>query len=256
MHRPVSGFPNRDPGELAPNDRLNRLVAALPSADRVRLLAHGEPVQLQFGQVLREPGEPTRHVYFPTDCVIAQIASVDGHPGLEVGMIGCEGMLGCRVGLGSAREPFKALVQCAGRAWRVGVHPFRAELAASAALRRTLDRYVSVLMTQRANAAGCLRYHEIGPRLARWLLMSQDRAGSDRFRVTHQFLAGMLGVRRVGVTVAAGELQRRGLIAYHRGELSVLDREGLERAACSCYASDRQAYAHEMRAARGPVTCA
>jgi CRP-like cAMP-binding protein len=201
-------------------------------------------------------------VYFPTDSVIAQTAGVDGHPGLEVGMIGHEGMLGSCVGLGSAREPFKALVQGAGLAWRLGLQPFRAELAASAALRRTLGRYVSVLMTQRANAAVCLRYHEIGPRLARWLLMSQDRAGTDHFRVTHEFLAGMLGVRRVGVTLAAGELQRGGLIAYHRGELSVLDRQSLERAACSCYESDRQVYAHEMRtrclrllATPGPMTC-
>jgi CRP-like cAMP-binding protein len=247
---------DRSPTTPSPRERPNLLVASLPQADRERLLARGEPVRLEFGEVLREPGQPTRHVYFPTDSVIAQIASVDGHPGLEVGMIGCEGMLGSRVGLGSAREPFKALVQGAGLAWRVALQPFRAELAASAALRRTLGRYVSVLMTQRAHAAVCLRYHEIGPRLARWLLMSVDRAGSDRFRVTHEFLAGMLGVRRVGVTVAAGELQRHGLITYHRGELSVLDREGLERAACSCYESDRQAYAHEMRAPPGPMTCA
>jgi CRP-like cAMP-binding protein len=102
-------------------------------------------------------------------------------------------------------------------------------------------------MTQRAISAGCLRYHEIGPRLARWLLMSQDRAGSDRVHVTHEFLACMLGVRRVGVTLAAGEFQRRGLIAYHRGELNVLDRAGLEAAACSCYAAERQAYEREMR---------
>jgi CRP-like cAMP-binding protein len=248
---PLAGLVARAPAAAAgpplPREPQNELLSMLPRPDRARLLARCEPVQLVLGQVLRETGEPTRHVYFPTASFISLIAVVDRHPGLEVGMIGREGMLGSHVGLGSGGEPFKALVQGAGPAWRIPVRLFRAELAQSAALRRMLGRYVSALMTQRAISAGCLRYHEIGPRLARWLLMSQDRAGSDRVHVTHEFLACMLGVRRVGVTLAAGEFQRRGLIAYHRGELTVLDRAGLEAAACSCYAAERQAYEREMR---------
>lgn len=219
----------------------------LPAPDCARLLARSEPVELALGQVLQEPGEPTRLVWFPTASFISLLAVVDHHQGLEVGMIGREGMLGSQAGLGSGGEPFKAVVQGAGPTWRIPVRLFRAELARSAALRRVLGRYVGALMTQRAISAGCLHFHEIGPRLARWLLMGQDRAGCNRFQVTHEFLAHRLGVRRVGVTLAAGELQRRGLIAYHRGELTVLDRAGLEAAACSCYAAERQAYEREMR---------
>jgi len=143
-------------------------------------------------------------------------------------------------------EPLKALVQGAGEAWRVAVRPFRAELAHSPALRRALGRYLLVLMAQRATSAGCMRFHEVGPRLARWLLMSQDRARSNQFRVTHEFLAYMLGVRRVGVTAAAGELHRRGLIEYHRGEMKILDRQGLESASCSCYSADERMYSESM----------
>jgi CRP-like cAMP-binding protein len=231
----------------APHEPQNELLSRLPSADRARLLACCEPVQLVLGQVLHESGEPLRQVYFPVASFISLIAVVDHHQGLEVGMIGREGMLGSQVGLGSGGEPFRAVVLGPGPAWRIPVRLFRAELARSAAQRRVLGRYVSALMTQRAISAGCLHYHEIGPRLARWLLMGQDRAGRDRFDVTHEFLANLLGVRRVGVTLAAGELQRRGLIACHRGELTVLDRAGLEAAACSCYTAERQAYEREMR---------
>jgi CRP-like cAMP-binding protein len=193
--------------------------------------------------VLCERGEVTRYVYFPTEGFISLVAQADQHPGLEVGMVGREGMLGAQLALGVAVSPLRALVQGAGTARRIGRGAFRRELAQSGALKRALDRYLSVLMAQLAGSAGCLRFHRIGPRLARWLLMSQDRAHADRFHVTHEFLAYMLGVRRVGITVAASELQRSGLIAYHRGELTVLDRPGLEAAACSCFESDRRAYA-------------
>ncbi|MFN0186730.1 MAG: Crp/Fnr family transcriptional regulator, partial [Aquabacterium sp.] len=133
-----------------------------------------------------------------------------------------------------------------GEAWRIGAVAFRAELARSAPLRRLLGRYLYVLMTQLAGSAACLRFHQIGPRLARWLLMSHDRAGARSFRITHEFLAYMLGVRRVGITTAAGGLQRRGLIEYHRGEVTVLDRQRLEGAACDCYQDDRAAYARTI----------
>ena len=220
----------------------NHLIELLPGKDRLRLLAVCEPVELVLAQVLCEPGQPTRHVYFPTHGFISLVAKIDGEPALEVGMVGREGMLGAQLALGVLTAPLHALVQGPGAAWRVATAAFRRELAGSVALQRGLNRYLYVLMAQLASSAACLRFHLIGPRLARWLLMSQDRAHSNSFHVTQEFLAYMLGVRRVGITSAAGVLQRAGLITYHRGNLTVLDRSGLEAAACDCYAADRKAY--------------
>ena len=220
----------------------NRLISSLPQLDRARLLSVCEPVSLTLAQVLCEPRKPMRYVYFPTDGFISLVVVVEGSPGVEVGMVGSEGMLGAHVALGVATAPLHALVQGAGTALRISAATFKKELASSAALQRALNRYVYVLMSQLANSAGCLRFHLIGPRLARWLLMSQDRSHSKSFHVTQEFLAFMLGVRRVGITSAAGILQRAGLIEYRRGELTVLDRKGLEAAACSCYATDRAGY--------------
>jgi CRP-like cAMP-binding protein len=224
----------------------NLLIARLPRAERTRLLAACEATPLVLGEVLYEPNKAMRHVYFPIDGFVSLIAPLDGKPALEVGMVGREGMVGAPLALGVATAPLHALVQGAGSAWRIGSTAFRAELARSPALKRTLDRYVYVLMVQLAASATCLRFHQIGPRLARWLLMSHDRAHVDQFHVTHEFLAYMLGVRRVGITAAAGLLQRGGLIEYHRGELKVLDRPGLEAAACGCYGGDTQAYAQQL----------
>ena len=220
----------------------NRLIELLPCKDREHLLADCESVQLVLSEVLCQRGTPTRHVYFPVDGFISLLARIEAHPGLEVGMVGREGMVGAQLVLGVPIAPLHALVQGPGAAWRISTAAFRRQLAASAALRNGLNRYLYVLMAQLATSAACLRYHQIGPRLARWLLMSQDRAHADHFHITQEFLAYMLGVRRVGVTLAAGALQDRGLIAYHRGELSVLDRSGLEAAACGCYAADQRAY--------------
>jgi CRP-like cAMP-binding protein len=192
--------------------------------------------------VLCERGTPARHVYFPTEGFVSLVTMIDDSAGLEVGMVGREGMVGAHLALGVATSPLRALVQGAGTSWRIGTPAFRTELARSAALQRSLSRYLYVLMSQLAASATCLRFHLIGPRLARWLLMSQDRAHADTFHVTQEFLAYMLGVRRVGVTAAASAMQRSGLIAYRRGEMTVLDRGGLEAAACACYAGDRRAY--------------
>jgi CRP-like cAMP-binding protein len=224
----------------------NHLIERLPRKERLRLLALCEPVQLVLAEVLCQPDKPTRHVYFPTESFISLVAPIDGQPALEVGMVGREGMLGAHLALGVVTAPLHALVQGAGAAWRIATPAFRAELARSAPLQRSLNRYLYVLMAQLAASAACLRFHQIGPRLARWLLMTQDRAHADQFHVTHEFLSYMLGVRRVGITAAAGALQRSGLIEYRRGELSVLDRPGLEAAACGCYAVDRKAYAELM----------
>lgn len=224
----------------------NHLIERLPRAHRQCLLALGQPVELVLGDELCQAGDTARHVWFPVEGFISLITVTEGSPGLEVGMIGREGMLGAHLALGVVTAPLRALVQGPGTALRIAAPAFRAELARSAPLQRCLNRYLYVLMTQLAAATACLHFHQIGPRLARWLLMSQDRAHADRFHVTHEFLAYMLGVRRVGVTAAAGALQRQGLIKYRRGELTVLDRAGLETAACHCYAVDRKTYAQTL----------
>jgi len=221
----------------------NHLIELLPRKARLRLLSICEPVHLVMSQVLCEPGMPTRHAYFPIDGFISLIAPGAGHPMLEVGMIGREGMLGAQLVLGVETAPLRALVQGTGVARRIESRAFRQELMRSPALQRNLGRYIYVLMSQLATSATCLRFHPIRQRLARWLLMSQDRAHSDSFAVTQEFLAHMLGVRRAGITHAAGDLQRGGLIAYHRGHVRVLDRNGLEAAACDCYAMERDAHA-------------
>ncbi len=225
----------------------NHLIELLPRSERARLLAICEPAQLVLSEVLCEPGKATRHVYFPTHGFISLVTPVLGHPGLEVGMVGREGMVGAQLALGVVTAPLRALVQGSGASWRIGASAFRTELARNVALQRGMQRYLYVLMAQLATSAACLRFHLIGPRLARWLLMTQDRAHADTFHVTQEFLAYMLGVRRVGVTAAAGALQRDGLIEYRRGELTVRDRSGLEAAACSCYATDRATYAQLLR---------
>ncbi|MEQ1518147.1 MAG: Crp/Fnr family transcriptional regulator [Usitatibacteraceae bacterium] len=220
----------------------NHLIELLPRRARASLLAICESVPLSLGTVLSEAGQQTRHVYFPVDGFISLVTPIDGKPALEVGMIGREGMLGAQLVLGVVTAPLHALVQGEGKAWRIGTNAFRRELALSTSLQRGLNRYLYVLMAQLATSAACLRYHQIDQRLARWLLMSQDRAHSAHFRVTQEFLAYMLGVRRVGITGAASTLQRNGLIEYRRGEMEILNRKGLEGAACSCYAADRRAY--------------
>lgn len=220
----------------------NLLIARLPRRGQSRLLALSDAVQLCPGDLLCEPGARARHVYFPLDAVVALVGKVAGARVLGVGMVGCEGMLGAHLALGVADAPVQALVQGAGAAWRIQAAAFRRELAQGQALHRALHRYLHVQMTQSATTAACIRFHQLGPRLARWLLMSQDRAQAPSFHVTHEFLARMLGVRREGVTEAACELQQRLLIRYRRGEISVLDRLGLQGAACGCHAADRLAY--------------
>jgi len=165
----------------------NHLIELLPRAERQRLLAICEPVELVLADVMFEPGQTTRYVWFPIDGFVSLITLIDGSPGLEVGMVGREGLLGAHLALGVTTAPLRGLVQGPGKAWRIGAAAFRAELARSAPLQRSLNRYLYVLMAQLAAATACLRFHQIGPRLARWLLMSQDRAHADHFHVTHEF---------------------------------------------------------------------
>jgi CRP-like cAMP-binding protein len=225
----------------------NRLLAALPRKDRQRLAAACEQVELTLAEILCEPGAPIRHVYFPADSFISLAAPVDGRASLEVGLVGNEGMLGIPLILGISVSAQRALVRGSGSALRMTAASFHRELGASLALRRGLHRYLYALMAQFAQTAACTGFHVLEARLARWLLMTHDRAHSDRFHLTHDFLAEMLGVRRVGVTKAAGGLQRRKLISYRRGHITVMNRGGLEDASCGCYQALKETYDRILR---------
>ena len=222
---------------------INRLIAGLSRKERERLLRSSETVVLSFGQILCEPRQRMRYAYFPLRGCISLVAIVGGHHPLEMGLIGSEGMLGASLGLGVGTAPLRAVVQGQGTALRVTAAELRRQLRLSAALMKTLHRYQYVLMEQLAKSAACTHFHQVDTRLARWLLMTHDRAHADHFHLTHEYLAGMLGVRRSGVTVAAGDLQRRKLLRYARGEISILNRKGLEAASCECYGAMQADYA-------------
>lgn len=221
---------------------VNRLLEALPGADRRRVLASGETIDLALGDLLYTPGDRLTHAYFPLGGVISLIQPIDVGDSIEVGLVGAEGMFGTPLALGVDASPVRAVVQGAGPALRIDAAALGRELQRSAALQRELDRYIYVRMSQLSQTAACTRFHVVEARLARWLLMTQDRQRSASFHITHEFLAFMLGVRRVGVTKAASALQTRRLIRYSRGDITVLDRRGLQAASCGCYRADRDTY--------------
>jgi len=212
----------------------NQVLAAIPAKHYGRL-NELEPVTLHFGQIIYEAGATIRYVYFPLDCLISLLTAVDKRRTLEVGMVGNEGMTGMPFILGMGVSGVRALVQGAGSALRMAAAPFRAEFERNHPLRQALFRYTYALMAQISQTAACNRFHEGEARLARWLLMTRERVGSNEFPLTHEFLAHMLGLRREGVTEAASALKRRGLIDYRRGKIQILDLKGLKASACPCY---------------------
>jgi CRP-like cAMP-binding protein len=217
----------------------NRLLASLPDEDYQRLLAGLEPVTLTYGEVLHEPGQLIRDVYFPVDCLVSLLTTVEGHRAMEVGLVGREGMVGISLALGVDVSSVRALVQGSGTAMRMSAARFRKELCRSQTLQGELYRFTDVKLSQANRNAACHRFHVVEARLARRLLMTADALGSNEFLLTQAFLADMLGVRRVGVTGAACALQQRRMISYTRGKIRILDRQGLEAAACSCYEAIR-----------------
>ncbi|MFG0418112.1 Crp/Fnr family transcriptional regulator [Ectopseudomonas khazarica] len=224
----------------------NLLLAGLPIRERNAVLRHCEAVQLQFGCLLCEVNQPMHYLYFPLTASISQVITLRGHKPLELGLIGNEGMLGVTLILGIETAPSRAVVQGAGSALRISIEALHEELLARPRLMRRLKCYLYVLQVQLSQNVACGHFHALEPRLARLLLMTHDRAHTDHFHLTHQYLANMLGVRRSGVTIAAGALQLRGLIHYCRGEIGIIDRARLEAAACECYAEMQDEYSRQF----------
>jgi len=220
----------------------NHVLATIPAAQYRRLRFQLEPIRLEFGQVLYEPAEPIAFVYFPINCLISLLTAVDKRRTLEVGMVGNEGMVGMPFILGVGVSGVRALVQGDGAALRMAADHFRTEFDRNRPLQQALFRYMHALMAQISQTAACNRFHPAGARLARWLLMTRDRLDCDEFPLTHEFLAHMLGLRRVGITQAANTLRRRKLISYHRGVIQILDAKGLEASCCPCYRVVKDVY--------------
>jgi len=211
-------------------------LASLPKDEYQRLLPGLKRTTLSFGDILYDPGEAIRHVYFPNDSIISLLSAVAERSTLEVGMVGNEGMAGLSVFMGVNVSRTRALVQGTGSAMRMTSAAVRQEAKQMGSLHRLLHRYTHSLLTQISQSCACNRFHTVDARLARWLLMTSDRLGADEFRLTQDFMSNMLGVRREGVNKAAGALQTRKLIRYSRGKLKILNRTGLEAVSCVCYA--------------------
>jgi CRP-like cAMP-binding protein len=220
----------------------NRLLAALPLAEYARIARHLEVVRLKIRQVVVFPDEPVQDIYFPRDAVLSMLVPMESGMSLEGAVIGNEGMVGLALFLGDGTSPEEVIVQIPGEAAKLAGPLFQAVLARSPAFQRLLQGYTLALMSQLARTAGCNGVHPVEERLARWLLMSRDRVGRDRFPLTHEFLSVMLGVRRASVSEAAATLQQAGLIQYRHGQIAILDREGLEKSSCEDYRVTRRTY--------------
>jgi PAS domain S-box-containing protein len=233
--RSAEQLPELDP-KVATQDRIaNNLLAALPRKDYLGLLDGLEPVTLTYGTVLYEPDERITHVFFPVDCLVSLLTTVEGRQAMEVGLVGREGMVGISLAMGMDVSSVRALVQGSGTAMRMKAARFHQGFERSLPLQRELHRYSYVKLAMARQTVACNRFHAIEARLARWLLMTSDRVLSDEFVLTQAFLGDMLGVLRAAVNRAAGSLQERNLIRYSRGKITILDRKGLEAACCRCY---------------------
>lgn len=224
----------------------NQLLDGLPAELRKTIIGQGEIVDLDFGEVLCEQGKVISHVIFPLSGFISMVKLISDHPPLDMGLIGYEGMLGITLILDIDLSPEQAVVQGAGTGLKLPTENFIDLLKHSLLLKR-LNRYLYIIMAQRAQSLVCARFHRIEPRLARWLLMTRDRARSTHLQLTHKFLANMLGVRRSGITIAAGVLQGKKLIKYSRGDIHIVDRKGLEMEACECYELSKFGYARLLK---------
>jgi CRP-like cAMP-binding protein len=218
------------------NPRQNHLLAALPAPDRERLLPHLELVPMPLGHVLYESGSELRHVYFPTTSIVSLLYVMIDGASAEIAVVGNDGILGVALFMGGETMPNRAVVQSAGHAYRLQGALLKQEFSRSGELQHLLLRYTQALLTQMAQTAVCNRYHSLDQQFCRWLLLSLDRLPADELVMTQELIANMLGVRREGVTEAAGNVQRAGLIEYQRGRITVLDRAGLEARTCECYA--------------------
>ena len=214
---------------------MNRLLAVLPAADRERLYPHLEPVSMALGDVVYESGSLQEYVYFPTTSIVSLLYVMADGASAEIAVVGNDGMVGIALFMGGETTPSRAVVQSAGSAFRLSGHVLKREFTRGGALQHLLLRYTQALLTQMAQTAVCNRHHSIDQQLCRWLLLSHDRLSSNTLIMTQELIANMLGVRREGVTEAAGALQDAGLIRYSRGRITVVDRPGLERRSCECY---------------------
>ena len=220
-----------------PHDpRQNHLLAALPAEDFARLLADLEEVPMPLGHVLYEPGVPMRHVSFPTTSIVSLLYVMEDGASAEIAVVGNEGVVGVSLFMGGESTTSRAVVQSDGHAYRLKAQVLKNEFFRAGPMQRLLLRYTQALLTQMAQTAVCNRHHSLDQQFCRWLLLSLDRLSSNELIMTQELIANMLGVRREGVTEAAGNVQRAGLISYNRGRITVLDRPGLEARACECYA--------------------
>jgi CRP-like cAMP-binding protein len=218
------------------NRGVNQLLSLLSEADRERILGRCEKVSLNIEAVLYEAGSVMGHVYFPLSGMVSMVIGTEDGGTIEVGVVGNEGMAGTPTALDADRSHVKALIQVRGEFLRMGVRDFRLELQRNSVLNHMVHRFAHALTIQISQSVMCNRLHPMEERICRWLLMAHDRAGTDEIMLTQRFIAEMLGIRRPSVTVAAGLLQKAGFIAYSRGQVTILDRAGLEDAACECYA--------------------
>jgi CRP-like cAMP-binding protein len=237
---------------VAVNPQANQLLAALPAEELEHLCPLLEPVELGLGEVLYESGKRQGHVYFPTDSIVSLVYVMENGASAEVAIAGHEGLVGVSLFMGGDTTPSRALVQSAGSGLRIKGSLLRKEFDRGVALRQLLLRYTQALLTQMAQTAVCNRHHTVDQQLCRWLLMSIDRLPSNQLVMTQELIANMLGVRREGVTEAAGKLQIAGVIHYHRGRIEVTDRPKLERMACECYEVVRKEYARLLPWATAP----